>query len=168
MIRLATPMDAEAIAEVWNAVIAQPHITFTTVPKTVEDIGHMLADRAGAVWVADGPDGITGFATFGPFRAGPGYARTAEHTVLLRADAVGRGIGRALMAALEKGAAQRGIHMLVAGIGGHNPGAVAFHGKLGFAQSGCIPRAGWKQNRWHDLIFMHKCVSPADIPDGRR
>ncbi len=161
MIRTATPDDASHIAAIWNAVIAQPHITFTTDTKSDAGVAAMISARDGAFWVATLNDTIAGFATFGSFRAGPGYRHTAEHSVMLGPQARGRGLGRALMQALESGATARDIHVLVAGISGANPDAVAFHDRLGFTHSGKIPQVGRKNDHWHDLILMHKVLIPS-------
>ncbi len=158
MIRAADPDDAPAIAALWNAVIAQPHITFTTDTKSDAAVAQMIAERAGAFRVAHIEGAVAGFATFGSFRSGPGYRHTAEHSIMLGPQARGQGLGHALMAALESDAAACEIHLLVAGISGGNPDAVAFHNRLGFAQSGRIPQAGYKSGKWFDLILMHKAI----------
>ncbi len=158
MIRAAHADDAPAIAAIWNAVIAQPHITFTTDTKSDAAVAQMITERAGAFRVAQIDGTVAGFATFGSFRSGPGYRHTAEHSIMLGPQARGQGVGRALMAALESDAAARDIHLLVAGISSGNPDAVAFHNRLGFAQSGRIPQAGYKSGQWFDLIFMHKAI----------
>ncbi|ASM71496.1 MULTISPECIES: GNAT family N-acetyltransferase [Roseobacteraceae] len=161
MIRAAIPADAPAIAAIWNAVIALPHITFTTDTKSDAAVAQLIVERAGAFWVAERAGTVAGFATFGSFRGGPGYRHTAEHSVMLGRDARGHGMGRALMAAVESGAVVRDVHLLVAGISGGNPDAVAFHDRLGFAQSGKIPQAGRKGGQWYDLILMHKLLFPS-------
>ena len=51
-----------------------------------------------------------------------------------------------------------GIGSLIGGISGENPGAVAFHARQGFAEVGRIPRAGWKFDRWLDLVLMQRLV----------
>ena len=50
--------------------------------------------------VARDASGITGFGTFGEFRAWPCYRHSVEHSVHVRADRRGQGIGRALVVEL--------------------------------------------------------------------
>ena len=108
------------------------------------------------VLVAERGGTVAGFATFGTFRAGPGYAHLQEHTILLAPEARGAGLGRALMTALEEQARAKGFAALIGGVSGSNAGGLRFHAALGFAEVGRVPRAGWKLGAWHDLVLMHK------------
>ena len=160
MIRPATAADCAAIAAIWNPIIRDTAITFTGVEKTETGLAAMLDDKAVAgfpVLVAD-DGGVLGFATYGTFRNGPGYARTAEHTILLGPQARGRGVGRALMAALEDDARGRGIHSLWAGVSAENPAGRAFHAAIGYAEVAVLPEVGWKFGRWLDLVLMQKML----------
>ena len=132
--------------------------TFTTHEISYAEIAEMITSRPGAFWVVQS-DYIQGFATFGPFRKGPGYAATAEHTVILSAKAQGLGFGPALMMQLEGEAQTQGIHVLVAGISSANPGAVTFHRRLGFHQTDEMAQVGRKAGHWIDLILMQKIIS---------
>lgn len=154
MIRAAHPRDAEPIAAIWNTIIRDTTVTFTTVEKTRRTVEALIA--AQPVWVAEAAGGVAGFALYAPFRAGPGYAQTLEHSIHLAPDARGQGIGRTLMTTLEAHAKAAGHRSLIAGIGGENTNAIAFHEALGFARVGHIPDAGWKFDRWHDLVLMQK------------
>jgi len=153
MIRAATPQDAPWIAEIWNDVIRDTLITFTTEEKTQDAIADLIANRPILVLADRG-----GFATYGPFRGGPGYASTVEHTVLLASAARGRGQGRALMKGLMDHAAVDGHHVMVAGISGANPDAIAFHARLGFAEVARMPEVGRKAGQWLDLVLMQKIL----------
>lgn len=156
MIRAANPDDADWIAGIWNGIIADTLITFTTRPKTRVEVEAMIAAQPVLV-LAD----QSGFATYGPFRSGPGYAGTVEHTIYLRPDAQGQGAGRALITALMDHAGAAGLRVMVAGISGANPGAVAFHAALGFEQVGRMTGVGQKSGRTLDLIWMQKRLPPA-------
>ena len=157
-IRPAQAQDAAAMAAIWNPIIRDSAITFTTEEKTPEAIAAMLAAPEGVWLVAEEGGALLGFAGYGPFRGGPGYAASREVTVHLAADARGRGLGRALMQALEAEARAAHIHVLIAGISGENPGAVAFHAALGFEEVGRMPEVGQKFGRWMTLLLMQKIL----------
>lgn len=158
IIRRATETDAPAICAISNALIAKSLITFTTTPREDAATRAQIADADGAFLVAEEGGRVLGFASFGPFRPGPGYAHTKEHSIQLTETTRGRGIGTALMGQLEQHAREKGVHVLVAGISSANPGAVAFHQSLGFTQTGLMPDVGRKFDQWLDLILMQKIL----------
>ena len=102
---------------------------------------------------------ILGFASFGDFRAWPCYLHTAEHSIHVRADRRGRGIGRALLAALISRAADLGKHVLVAGIDADNVGSLKLHRDLQFEQVAHFREVGRKFGRWLDLVFMQRFLA---------
>lgn len=162
-IRAATPADAGAIAEVWNPFIRDSLVTFNAQEKGADDVAGMIAARQGAghgFLVAEAAGAVQGFATYAQFRGGVGYARTLEHTILLAPDARGRGLGRALMAALEDHAAAAGAHSIFAGVSAANPGGIAFHAALGYRQTARLAQVGFKMGRWLDLVLMQKFLTP--------
>lgn len=57
------------------------------------------------------------------------------HTVVLDGHR-GKGVGRALVAAAERAAAERGVAVLIAGILGANTDAVGFYARAGFGRHG--------------------------------
>ncbi len=135
--------------------------TFTTEEKLFSDIEEMIVQRVDAFWVADAERQFGGFVTYGPFRGGPGYAATAEHTIILDPSTRRTGLGGRLLNHALKAAASQGIHIMVAGISGANPGAVAFHAALGFEKTAHMPEVGRKHGQWLDLILMQKRLYPA-------
>ena len=157
-IRQAETSDAPAIAALVNNVIRNTAITFTTTEKSVEKLTEEIAARGAAFQVAEMDGEVVGFATFFPFRSGPGYARTKEHSVVLGDNAHGQGIGRSIMARLEDVARQEGVHSLFAGVSGENPDGIAFHAAIGFRHVAALPEVGFKFGRWMDLVLMQKIL----------
>ena len=134
--RPAGAADHAAIAALWNPLIRETTITFSSEEKTPEALAAMIDARRALgqeFFVAADGDAVLGFATYAQFRGGNGYAHAMEHTIILADGARGRGVGRALMAHLEDHARAGGAHTLFAGVSAENAGAVAFHTLWGFA-----------------------------------
>ena len=152
IIRAATPDDTGAITAIWNHYITHTIATFNAVEKTEDDVRALIG--AQPFFIAKDTVAIQGFATYGDFRKGVGYGKTAEHSVFMAQGAQGQ--GRPLMHAIEAHAKSAGIHSLFAGVTAQNTHAVTFHQKIGYEQVACLKQVGWKFERWHDLILMQK------------
>jgi len=157
MIRPAVKDDFPQIAKIWNQIIRDTAATFTNAEKEVAEL--VQANAAGCPFFVAEQDGkVVGFATYFPFRSGPGYARTKEHTIQLAPDARGKGFGRGLMEAVEDHARDAGVHTIWAGISSENPDGKAFHAALGYEEIAVLPEVGRKFGRWMDLILMRKVL----------
>lgn len=157
IVRDAIGADAGAIAKIWNREIRDGVSTFNTIEKELGTLQAAIASEA-VFKVVEDADGVLGFATFGPFRGGPGYVHSMEHSIYLAEDARGKGVGRRLMTALESEARARDIHVLVAGVGSENAAGIAFHTRLGFVEVGRMPQIGRKFDRWMDLVLLQKML----------
>ena len=160
-IRAAKLWDAEAIAGVWNQVILKTDKTFNSIEMRPSDITEMIAEkgREGHPFLIAEENGILGFATYGQFRTSVGYARTMEHTIIVRERAQRSGVGRMLMEQIGEIAKKNNVHSLIAGISGTNSVAILFHQSQGFVQVGRMPEVGYKLGRWHDLVLMQKLIA---------
>lgn len=162
MIRDARPEDAAAIAAIWNPVIRDTAITFNSAEKSPDDIAAMIRARQGdghGFLLAEAGGQVAGFATYAQFRGGVGYARTMEHTILLAPAAQGRGLGRALMTAVEDHARAGGALSIFAGVSAENPAGRAFHAAMGYAEVAILQRVGFKFGRAMDLVLMQKFLA---------
>ena len=162
MIRDAVAADAEAVAAIWNHVIRDTVATFNSVEKPVAEVANLIDSRQAAgrcflVWEEDGQ--IFGFVTYDQFRGGQGYRLTMEHTVQLAPAAWGKGVGRALMAAMEQHAMQAGVHAMIAGVAGENEAGRAFHARLGYELVATLPEVGHKFGRFMKLFLMQKFLT---------
>jgi L-amino acid N-acyltransferase len=112
--------------------------------------------------VARDASGIAGFGTFGEFRAWPCYRHSVEHSVHVREDRRGQGIGRALVIELVARAAASSKHVMIAGIDADNAVSIGLHRSLGFTSVGHFHEVGFKFGRWLDLVFM-QCILPPTL-----
>jgi phosphinothricin acetyltransferase len=101
---------------------------------------------------------VVGFASFGDFRASPGYRYTVEHSVHVRAGRRGSGLGQALMLPLIARARALGKHVMMAGVDADNAGSIRFHERLGFERVGHLREVGYKFGRRLDLVFLQRLL----------
>jgi len=155
----ATEADLPGILAIFNDVIARTTAVWREEPVTLEERKAWMQARQAQgypVLVAREGGTVVGFASFGEFRAPPGYRNTVEHTVHVRADARGAGIGRSLVEALLLRAQAQGKHVMVAGVDGESAVSLRLHTRLGFQEVGRFREIGWKFDRWLDLVFLQR------------
>lgn len=161
ILRPAAEADIPAILDLWNPQIRDTTITFSSEEKTPESLSRMMAERRAAgqeFFLALDGTALLGLATYRQFRMGNGYAHSMEHTIIIGPDAWGRGVGRALMTAVEGHARSRGYHTMVAAVAGENARALSFHRALGYVDVGLLPEQGRKFGRWLDLVLLQKIL----------
>lgn len=163
MLRLATAADAPAIAAIYNDAVLNTTAIWNDTPVSAENRAIWLSDRTSAgfpVIVAVDQHGDTvGYATFGPWRAFDGYRHTVEHSLYVRADQRGNGLGSLLLTDLIAHARRLGKHTMIAGIDASNHASIRLHEKLGFVHRGTLPQVGTKFGSWLDLTFMQLTLS---------
>lgn len=161
-IRDARESDLETILAIYNDVIRTSTAVYTEIESTLEDRRTWWEQRVGLgypVIVSVDDSGVCGFASFGDFRgAWPGYRYSVEHSVHVRADGRGRGVGTALVSELIRRAVLLQKHVMVAGIDAANEASIRFHGRLGFESVGTFREVGYKFDRWLDLHFMQRML----------
>jgi len=163
-IREAVPEDLASIRELFNALIPTTTIAWRDDIAAPDEIAEWFLDQQrlrNPVFVAEVDGTVVGYTTWGTFRGGPrfpGYRHTVELTIHVDGDWHGKGVGRALIDQLVKEAAQRDIHVLVAGIDAENTESIAFHAALGFVEVARMPETGRKFDRWLDLVLMQRII----------
>lgn len=163
-VRTAELSDASGIAAALNPIIRETTVSFKPKELSLDEVRELIATAPG-IFVAEEHGQIIGYASYDQFRRGLGYARSMEHSIILTPDARGKGVGRALMEAVEDHARRAGVGSLWAGVSGENPGGVAFHARLGFETIAVLPKVGFKFDRWLDLTLMRKWIQPVGDDD---
>lgn len=158
LIRQATEDDLPVICEIYNDAVTNTTAIWNETIVDVANRSAWLAARSGAgypvlVAVSDAGD-LVGYASFGDWRAFDGYRHTVEHSVYVRRDSRGGGIGRRLMVALIAEAERLEKHVMVGAIESENAASIRLHQQLGFVETGRMREVGTKFGRWLDLTFM--------------
>jgi L-amino acid N-acyltransferase len=162
-IRDAVEVDLPGLLAIYNDVIATSTAVYSYTPVTLEDRAQWWKARVAQgypVLVAADDTGVLGFSTFGDFRSWPGYRFTVEHSVHIRANCRGQGIGKELVKALFPRAAALEKHVMIAGVDAANDASIRFHERLGFEKVGHLREVGHKFDRWLDLVFMQRSIAP--------
>lgn len=165
-IRPSRESDLPQITAIYAHHVLNGTGTFETTPPTEAEMTSRRADVLGKglpyLVIEDGGK-VLGYAYCQWFKPRPAYRFSAEDSIYMHPDSAGRGLGKLLLAELEKQAAAIGIRKLIAVIGDSgNAGSIGVHRALGFAQAGVIKSCGWKFERWLDIVIMEKAIGAGD------
>jgi L-amino acid N-acyltransferase YncA len=135
------PDDWLAVRAIYEAGIATGDATFETVAPdwAAWDAAHLAEHRL----VARDDDGrVVGWTALAPVSDRCAYAGVAEDSIYVAPQAQGRGVGRALLAAVVASAEQGGIWTVQTGIFPENQPSVRLHEACGFRVVGVRERLG--------------------------
>jgi phosphinothricin acetyltransferase len=167
-IRTAESGDVPALTAIQNALLATTTYEWTETPHTEAERHEWLERQRAAghpVLVAVDEGAVVGWAAYGDFRDSvkwPGYLPTVEHTVHVRDDQWGKGVGRLLMDGLAAHARAAGKRVMVGGIDSTNVDSIRFHERLGFVEVARLPGIGEKFGRRLDLVLMQRTLDGAE------
>jgi L-amino acid N-acyltransferase YncA len=157
----ATQQDLPQILAIYNEVIRNSTAVYSETELSAERGDAWFAAKVGHGFpfvVARNSTGVVGFGTFGDFRAWPCYLYSVEHSIHVRSDRRGHGVGRALLVDLIERAKAQQKHVMIAGIDADNSASLRLHTSLGFAVAGHFREVGFKFGRWLDLVFMQRTL----------
>jgi phosphinothricin acetyltransferase len=167
-IRPARPDDAAAIAAIYAPYVTGSVVSFETEAPDAAEIARRMAGDGGTFpWLAacDEDDVLRGYAYATAFRSRPAYRFSVETTVYVADDAHGRGIGRALYAAMLPVLEAQGFAQAIAAITLPNPASVTLHERFGFRRVGIYEEVGFKQGGWHSVGLWQRGLAPlSDTP----
>jgi phosphinothricin acetyltransferase len=160
-IRQARPEDAAAIAEVYNQGIEDRVATLETQVRTPEERAAWLAARGPRhpVLVAVDDHGqVVGWGSLNQFNPRAAYDQVADFSVYVAREHRGRGVGDALLSALEERAREVGYHKLVLAAFAFNTAGMRLYQRHGFQMVGTYHEQGRLDGRWVDVTVMEKIL----------
>ena len=168
-VRPAVEADLAAVAALYAHEVLTGFATFEETPPTVTQITERFETVRGhdLPWLIAEVDGaFAGYAYLGPFRYRNAYRYAVEGSVYVAETARGRGVGRALLAAVIDHARDLGLRHIMGVIGDSETSAasIALHARLGFEPAGTWRHAGWKFGRWIDVHVMQLDLDPTAGP----
>jgi phosphinothricin acetyltransferase len=162
LIRPSTPDDVAAIAAIYGWHVRHGTGTFEIDAPDDAEMARRRDDvvaKALPFLVLEHAGKVSGYAYANQFRPRPAYRFCVEDSVYLDPGVTGRGFGSLLLAELCARCEAAGARQMLAVIGDSaNAGSVGVHRALGFASVGTIAAAGWKFDRWLDVVVMQRTL----------
>ena len=162
IIRPSSAADLPAITRIYGLAVAQGTGTFELDQPDATEMARRRDDvlSKGLPWLVAERDGhVLGYAYANHFRPRRAYRFCLEDSIYLDPAAQGQGVGRVLLAELLAQCEARGARQMLAVIGDSaNAGSVAVHRACGFEPVGQFAAAGWKFERWLDVVLMQRSL----------
>ena len=162
VIRPSRETDVVEITTIYGYHVLHGLASFEEVPPELDEIAsrrreilahglpYLVAERSGRV---------LGYCYAGPYRTRSAYRFTVEDSIYIDQTEAGRGLGRALLAALLDRCTELGYRQMIAVIGGSDTWpSIRLHAALGFTRAGVLRAVGFKFGRWVDIVLMQRAL----------
>ena len=172
IVRASSEADVARCAEIYAHHVLHGTASFELEPPDIEemkkrraavlDLGlpHLVGERDGRV---------VGYAYASSWRPRPAYKYSVEDSIYIDKDAVGQGVGKALLPVLIDQCIALGKRQMVAVIGdsAQTP-SIRLHASCGFEMVGTLQSIGFKFGRWLDSVLMQRELGAGDgtLPDA--
>lgn len=158
--------DASDILAVYTPYITDTVITFETEVPTLEAfaerIENIKKDYPYIVCKLDGR--IIGYAYASKHHERSAYRYSVNVSVYVVQNYQHQGFGKALYSNLFKLLDEYNYYNAYAGITLPNEKSVGLHKSFGFTEVGIYHKAGYKDGRWLDVLWMEKQLKEYDNP----
>jgi L-amino acid N-acyltransferase YncA len=162
LIRPSSPDDVGAIAAIYGWHVRHGTGTFELEPPDEAEFARRrdeVVARGFPFLVLEHDGAVRGYAYANQFRPRRAYRYCLEDSLYLHPEAIGRGFGRLMLAELLARCEAAGARQMLAVIGDSaNAGSIGVHRALGFSPVGTIAAAGWKLDRWLDVVVMQRAL----------
>ncbi|ABM94064.1 GNAT family N-acetyltransferase [Methylibium petroleiphilum] len=166
LLRPSAAADLPALTALYGWHARHGSGTFELEGPSLEEMARRRDDvlAKGLPWlVAERHGDLLGYAYAAPFRPRLAYRFALEDSIYLAPHAHRQGVGRALLAELIARCEAWGARQMFAVIGDStNAASIGLHRALGFADVGTMHAAGWKFDRWLDVVIMQRRLGDGD------
>ena len=157
------------ILAIFNDAILNSTALYDYKIRTMETMEAWYADKIShdspVIGAFDDDGTLFGFATYGMFRVRPAYKYTVEHSVYVRADKRGEGLGKILLREIIKKAVEQNYHVMVGVIDAENAVSMKLHEQEGFVLTGIMKQVGYKFGKWLDAAFYQLTLKTPEVPN---
>jgi phosphinothricin acetyltransferase len=165
-VRPATPDDLPVIQAIYAHHVARGLASFEEEAPPVQEMRRRYEEvtaKGLPYLVAEAGGAIAGYGYCTLYRTRSAYRYALEDSVYVRNDAVGKGIGKAILGELVKRCEALGYRQMIAVIGDSaNAASIGVHASQGFLRVGTLRSTGFKLGRWVDSVLMQRPLGTGD------
>ncbi|MED1017687.1 arsinothricin resistance N-acetyltransferase ArsN1 family A [Bacillus atrophaeus] len=161
-IRRAKEEDLIAILDIYNQGIRDRIATLETEEKDLKYMSDWFLQRSDkyAVLTAAIEHEVAGWASLNPYSHRCAYRGVADLSIYISRSYRGRGIGKALLASIEKEAVDADIHKIVLFTFPFNTLGQGLYSSMGYRQVGIFKEQGKLDGQYVDVMAMEKILTP--------
>jgi len=159
-IRLATEADAEAIAAIYGEHVIEGESALEVEPPTGHEMACKICEcrEFYPFLVCEIAGEVAGYAYACRHLEGEAFAWGASAATYVSKEMLGRGIGCALLDALEETLRLMGVVNLYSVVT-HSTKSQYFHQARGFSEVGRLREAAYKAGQWRDIAYYEKSLA---------
>jgi len=154
------PEHLQQVLEIYTYYVLNTTATFHTNPPSLEEMKRMVFfdnPRYQTFVILEG-EVVCGYVLLNQFKNREGYDRTAEVTLYLNPDYVGKGIGSRALQHIEAFARTKDVRVLVSIICGENQRSIDVFTRNGYTQCACYRQVGEKFGQLLDVLAYQKIL----------
>ena len=159
--RPATPLDADAIARIYNQGIEDRVATFETRLRLPDEVRAWF-DGVHPIVVVEEDGEVIAFAATSSYGERECYVGIAEASLYVARECRRRGAGRLAMAALLEAAREAGFWKLLSRVFPENEASRALIRSMGFREVGTYEKHARLDGVWRDVIIVERLI-PANL-----
>ncbi|RUT47459.1 N-acetyltransferase family protein [Paenibacillus anaericanus] len=158
--REATNIDVAAILEIYNQGIMDRIATLETEPKDLPYMNQWFQDHQArySILVAERAGVVIGWASLNPYSHRCAYNGVSDLSVYVDREYRGKGVGSALLSAIEAKAIQHDFRKIVLFTLPFNAQGQGLYNKKGYRKVGVFEKQGVIGNHLIDVVIMEKVL----------
>lgn len=168
-IRPVNNEDVSDILAIYTPYITDTVITFETEVPTLEEftdrVERIRKEYPYIVCEADGR--VVGYAYASKHHERAAYKYSVDVSIYVAHEYHHKGIGSKLYSSLFEALNEYDYYTAYAGITLPNEKSVGIHKSFGFTEIGIFHKAGYKLDKWHDVLYMEKPLKDYDMISDR-
>lgn len=152
--------DLDEVLELYNYYILNSTATFSIEPLKIDEMRKIMfsGHERFCSFVMKEEGRIVGYVLLNRYKPREAYDRTAEVTIYLRHDLLGRGLGTQALEFIEDFALKNNFKALLAVVCEENKESIKLFEKKDFFHCAHFKQVGEKFNRILDIVILEKLL----------